>query len=96
MDGKKTKNKLYITDEDRGLFKAKREKHQSLKEIHSIQSKILRLKMEEDHMLKKIENERRKAEELQKVRQSYDEKMMQIKIANYERELKQSEYYEQN
>ena len=44
--------------------------------------------MEEERMLRKIDNERRKAEELQKVRQSYDEKMMQLKIASFEREQK--------
>ena len=61
-----------------------------------MQSKILKLKMEEERMLRKIDNERRKAEELQKVRQSYDEKMMQLKIASFEREQKQLEYYDHN
>lgn len=68
MDGRKSQAKLEISDEDRGLIKAKHEKHQSIKEVYAIQSKILRLKMEEDRMLRKIENERRRAEELQRVR----------------------------
>lgn len=40
----------------------------SLKNAYSMQSRILRLKMEEERMLKKIENERKKAQELQYIR----------------------------
>ena len=64
LDARKFQNSLTINDEDRGLIKAKHEKIQSMKESYAMQSKILKLKMEEDHMLKKIENERRRAEEL--------------------------------
>ena len=47
-------------------------------------------------MLHKIENSRKKADELQRVRQSYDEQMRMIKQASFEREVKMSEAYEQN
>lgn len=33
-----------------------------------MQSRILKLKIEEDRLLKKIENERKKADEIQKIR----------------------------
>eukprot|EP00347_Sterkiella_histriomuscorum_P014745 403359703 len=78
------------------LIKAKQEKHQSIKNAYSMQSRILKLKVEEDRLLKKIDNERRKAEELQKIRQSYDLKMRDIKLAVYEREQKISEIFEIN
>ena len=88
VDVRRNNKKLLITEDERGLLKAKQGKHQSMKEVYAMQSKILKLKMEEERMLRKIDNERRKAEELQKVRQSYDEKMMQLKIASFEREQK--------
>ncbi len=47
-------------------------------------------------MLKKIENERRKAEELQRVRQDYDQMMREIKHASMERENARQEYLEKN
>lgn len=50
------------------LYKVKHEKLESLKNVYAVQSRILKLKVDEDRMLKKIENERRKAEELQRVR----------------------------
>ncbi len=47
-------------------------------------------------MLKKIENERRKAEELQRVRQDYEQMMREIKHASMERENARQEYLEKN
>ncbi|CDW80387.1 UNKNOWN [Stylonychia lemnae] len=81
---------------EKGLIKAKQEKMISLKNAYSMQSRILKLKMQEEQLLKKIDNERRKAEELQQVRMSYDQKMQQLKIASFEREQKKNEYYELN
>jgi hypothetical protein len=54
------------------LIKAKQEKHESIKIAYSKQSRILKLKVDEERYLKKIENERKKAEELHRIRESYD------------------------
>ncbi len=56
----------------------------------------MKLQREEEKMLKKIENERKKAEELIQIRQSYDVKMYQIRQASYEREMKQEQAMETN
>ena len=47
-------------------------------------------------MLRKIDNERRKADELQKVRESYEEQVRKMKQASWEREKKMTEIYEKN
>ena len=47
-------------------------------------------------MLRKIDNERRKADELQRVRESYEEQVRKMKEATWEREQKMTEIYEKN
>lgn len=54
------------------LIKAKQDKHQSIKDAYAMQSRILKLKVDEEKYLKKIENERKRADELARVRDSYD------------------------
>lgn len=73
-------------DPAKGLYTAKHEKFQSLKNVYTVQSRILKLKVDEDRMLKKIENERKKAEQIQKVRESYDQMIREIREASNERE----------
>lgn len=54
----------------------------------------MKLKVDEEKYLKKIENERKRADELAKVRDSYDQKMRLIKQAAFEREQRVAEHME--
>ena len=44
-------------------------------------------------MLKRIRNEKHKTNELEKIRKSYDEKMLKIRLASFEREKAMEEVY---
>lgn len=46
----------------------------------------MKLQRDEDKMLKKIQNERMKAMELQKIRDEHNDKMSKLKQASVERE----------
>ena len=53
-----------------------------------MQSRVVKLQREDEKMMKKLENERKKAEDVQRIRQSYNEKMNKIREASFEKEAK--------
>lgn len=60
-----------------------------------MQSRIMKLQRDEDKVLKKIQNERSKAEELQRVRDEHNAQMAKLRYASMERDHKVIEYAEQ-
>lgn len=46
--------------------------------------------------MRKIENERKKAEELMNIRKSYDEKMQKLREASFDRDQRIGEIYDMN
>ena len=67
-------------------MQAHHDKLQSLKNIYTMQSRIVKLQRHEEKMLNKIENERKKADEWLLVRKNYEEQVRVLKMKQLEKE----------
>eukprot|EP00347_Sterkiella_histriomuscorum_P019703 403340610 len=81
---------------DKSLIQAKQEQFKSTKQVYAMEYKVQKLISKDQQMQKRLENEKKRADELMQVRQSYDDKVMQLKKSQLEREQKMNEYAEKN
>jgi len=71
-------------------MQAKHDSFQSLKSLVAIEQRVNFLQKRDEQMMQRLENEKKRADDMNQVREEHREKVRQLKQASIERQMKMS------